>query len=275
MPREMLIINDDNYQSVIGNGKTVFAAGGTRLLSLTDSPIPRGQHPNATPFSKSTIDCGYGVGVPMPKSARIELSKYLDEIEGQIEDHIDFPPYDQDGLPYCWNNAGCQAATTKRVMQGLPYVQYSSASVGCLASNYRIRGGYGGETLEVLTKVGAVNVKYWGNNAVSRSLDTDQTRKDRENHLVLEFIECENDDEMYTCLVLGMPTSNDYSWWRHVVMGSRHVVLDGDEACGIRNSWGNWGTKNKYGVYGFGVLQGRKASPDYCFAVRQVTASEN
>lgn len=266
-----MIINDSNYAQVLGNGRTVSAGGAMRLLSLTPSPHGRGKQPGAIRFRDSAIDGGYGAGVPMPASARIELGKYLDSIEGQIEDHIDFDPWDQNGLPYCWCNAGTQAASTKRRMMGLPHIPFSAASVGCIAADYRIRGGYGGETLKVLKELGAVDAKLWPNNAVKSSLDTPESQENRKHHKIIEFVECENDDEMLTALVLGYPTSNDYDWWSHVVMGCRYVSED---EIGIRNSWNGWGSKNKHGQLGFGRLQGRKKSPSYCFAIYQVTGSE-
>lgn len=268
----MLVINDQNYRQHIGDGKSVHAGGELRHLSLVPSPHRRGDQPGAVRFCESSIDAGRGFGAALTESECLQRAKHLEQSESRISDHITFDAWDQDGLPYCWNNAGTQAASTLRVMMGLPFVHFSAASVGAIAANYSIRGGYGGETLKVLKDLGAVDATKWGNNAVSRSLDTAETQENRKHHKVLEFVECETWLEVMTCLVLGFPTSNDYGWWSHVVMGC-DILPNGDLR--FRNSWSeSYGDKNKHGKGGFGVLTGGRRMPDYCFAVRQVTASE-
>jgi hypothetical protein len=270
----VLIIDDTNYRQFIGNGQQVLAGGAWRHLSLVPSPHKRGEQPRAVRFRDSSIDGGYGAGVVIPKADRIARAKHLEETQSRISDHIDFDAWDQDGIPYCWCNGGTQAASTFRRMMGLPFVHFSAASVGAIASGYRIRGGYGGETLEVLSDLGAVDVKMWGNNAVSRSLDTPESQENRKHHIVTEFVECETWDETATCAVLNLPMSCDYNWWSHVVMGCE-ILPNENEDLRIRNSWSeSWGDKNKHGKGGFGILRGSRRIPSYCFAVRQVTASE-
>lgn len=270
----MHVIDDTNFKQFCGDGKAIEAGGEPRLLALLPSPYLRGNQPGTTRFRDSSIDAGYGAGTVIPKADRIARAKHLEDTQSRISDYCDFDAWDQNGLPYCWNNAGTQAASTARRIQGLPFVHFSAASVGAIAANYRIRGGYGGEALEVLTKQGAVDAKLWPNNAVKKSLDTAPSQENRTHHKVVEWIECETWDEVATCAVLNMPMSCDYGWWSHVVMGCEILPQD-DEPLRIRNSWSeNWGDKNKHGKGGFSVLKGSRRVPDYCFAVRQVTASE-
>lgn len=267
-------INDSNYRQFIGDGRVVTFGGEPRYLALTPSAIPRGKHPHVTPFSKSSIDAGYGAGVVIPKADRIARARHLEQTQSRISDYCDFDAWDQNGTVYCWNNAGTQAASTMRRIMGLPFVKISAASVGAIATGFRMRGGYGGEALKVLTELGGVDEKMWPNNSISRSLDNAETRENRKYHVVIEWIECETWDEVATCSVLNMPMSCDYGWWSHVVMGCE-ILPEDDEPLRIRNSWSeNWGDKNKHGKGGFSVLKGGRRVPDYCFAIRQVTASE-
>lgn len=283
----MLVINDTNYHKLVGpeldvrmpNGRLIGArthGGEARLLSAI--PRPASQGPGhvygATPFSQSTIDAGFGAGVTIPKSEWQARIKEIEDLESGCDHFCSFDPWDQNGIPYCWCNGGTQAASTKRVMQGHSFIHFSAASVGGPVSGYRSVGGWGGDTINYLSKYGAVDEKLWPNNAIKSSLDTAEAKENRNNHKVLEWIECETWDEQITCGLLGFPSSCDYGWWSHVVMGCRPVWVDGTAAWMIRNSWGDWGDKNKYGKYGFAVLQGeRHALGDPCLAIRQVTAA--
>lgn len=251
--------------------------GEDRLLSAVPRPAMYGpgRIPGVVPFSQSSIDAGFGAGVTIPKSEWQARIQEIEERESGVDHWCNFDPWDQNGLPYCWCNGGTQAASTKRVMQGHPFVHISAASVGGPVSGYRRVGGWGGDTINYLSQYGGVDAKYWPNNAVDSSLDNTQTKENRKNYKVLEWIEATTWEEQITVGLLGFPSSCDYSWWSHVVMGCRPVWVDGDVAWLIRNSWGQWGNKNKWGKYGFSVLQGSShAMGNPCLAIRQVTASE-
>lgn len=279
----MLIIHDGNsdffgahesHTLEDGSECGVHIQGGERrLLCLTPRTFASGEHPFAVPFSQSGIDLGFGAGVTIPESEWQARIQELTAKEARIDDQCNFPPSDQNGLSYCWTNSANNAATTKRVMQGHPFVQWSAASVGALITGYRNVGGNGGDSLQYLAEHGSVDAKLWGNNDLNRSLDNPQTQGNRQFHKVLKFIECQNQAERISCGLAGFPRINDYAWWGHSVMGVTPRWIDGTIADAIRNSWGDWGEKNKYGQPGFGAIQGGKMETDGCYAVIEVTAA--
>lgn len=261
-----IVYDEYNSKALVGDGVKVAAEGEYRLLSATPRPVNADTSGYARKFKSA-----FSVIPRNEWSARI---KELEQRKMRCSDYCDFKAYDQDGIPYCWCFGPTQAAANFRRKQGHPFKQLSAASVGSIASGFRVRGGWEGEALEVLQARGATTVDKWPENKVSRQYDTDENRKYAENYKVTEAIDCDSFDEFMTMLLLGLPCPVAYNWWRHVVYLADPVEIEsGSYGVRLRNSWSDgWGAKNEKGFGGFAVGREGKYTPSSGFAIRQVTA---
>lgn len=265
--RGEVVYDDTNSRSLIGDGQQVHAAGELRYLSANPRPINANTLGYALPFHEAGLSV-----IPRNEwSARI---KEMEAKKTRCSDYCDFKAYDQDGLPYCWCFGPTQAAANFRRKQGLPFRQLSAASVGSIASGFRVRGGWEGEANEVLCQRGATTVDHWPENSVSRQYDTPENRTHAENYKVTEWVDLNSFDEFMTCLMLGFPCPVAYNWWSHVVYLADPVEIEpGSFGVRLRNSWSDsWGAKNDLGFGGFAVGREGRYTPSSGFALRQMTA---
>lgn len=262
-----LIIDDSNWQSLIGNGKQVHAAGDVRLLSAMPKPAGHDTRLYSKPFRD-----GFSV---IPRSewpARIAEQKAK---RMRVSDFQKFKAHDQNGLPTCWANGPAHAATTTRVIQGLPLIYISACSMAVPISGGHV-GGYEGEALAYMQKNGAASTDVWGNNDTSRSLNSDpKVVESRKHHFALEMYECEGFDEFATAALLGFVCAVAYDFWNHVISSADLVQIE-PASYGFfqRNNWSdNWGDKNDYGFGGYLTMREGRGTPSSGFALRQVTSS--
>lgn len=264
---------DQDYPELTGDGHSVIVGGEQRLLSRIPPPLGADMSGWSIPWLQAGID----------KIPRSEWSARLaEQVEKQsrVSDFQNFPPHDQDGLPTCWANGPAHAATTQRVIQGLPYVELSSNSIAVPISGGR-SGGWEGEALKYAVKHGFASVALWNNNDLNRRLNTDpNVIADRENYKPLEWVDCGNDYDAYvTCALLGMPMAVAYNDWSHVVSLSDAVEIEpGSFGLRIRNNWGAWGAENRFGFKGYAVFREGQRShgrPSSGFALRQVTSANS
>ena len=222
----------------------------------------------------------------IPRDEWPERIKEMDAKQMWAKDHCTFPAYHQGATKFCWINCIAQAMRLCRAMQGLKDVDISSASMGAPIQNYRNRGGWIQVGLDYAIKHGAVPAEDWPNNAIDDRYDTAANDALRESFKVLEAYKCPADsfDEIATAAFRGHLVCAGFGWWGHAVMaGLRIVDLDGTDRWGneIRNSWGDaWGSKNRHGVGGFGVLEvggrwqrGNQGVPDSVVVIASVTPS--
>jgi hypothetical protein len=238
---------------------------------------PRSEHPFFFGYGSIPGTVIYEDVMPpvIPRSEWADRVAEIDAGQAWPTDRITWKARSQSSTRYCWANGPCTAAEIQAVMQGLPFVQWSAASVAAPITNYRNVGGWGADAVEHLLKFGAAAEALWPNAAISRQYDTAESRADRENRKVLEWIDvpANNFDALATCLLLGFACAVGYDWWGHEVVATRLVKNGSSWGVEIRNSWGEWGTTNRHGVYGFSVLSESKGTPDDCQAVRQVTSA--
>jgi len=260
--------DDSNCQQLIGDGEQIEAGGETRLLSLRPRVAPYGTLEYATRFSErlSLID----------EAEWPERIRDLDRLQAWPIDHCTFPPYDQNGLPYCWVYAPCQAATICRLMQGLSLRIFAPESVGGPVTGYRKRGGWATEAVQFMSETGIAETDLWPRHGVSGRYRTAEVEADYPNNRVMECFDCPQESfaEAATGLLSGLVPLLGFNWWRHEVIGVQLVQL-GRSAYGlrIRNTWGNWGGRNRHNVSGFSLLSGRKAIPSDVILLRQMRAS--
>lgn len=268
--RGEVVYDDRNFHSLLGDGKVVMAGGEPRLLSRIPPQPKHDRRSYSTAFEDKFT--------PIPRGEWSARLKEQIERKGRVSDFQNFPPHDQDGLPTCWSNGPAHAATTQRVIQGLPYLELSACSTAVPISGGHV-GGNEDTAVEYAAKHGWCSVACWPNNSCDRSLlNDDKCNADRENHKALEWIYLGSKFENYaTAALLCWPMAGASNSWSHVTMVCDLVEIEPNSfGVRIRNNWGDWGAKNEYGFPGYAVF--REGAPHACtdsgFALRQVTSSE-
>lgn len=211
-------------------------------------------------------------GLLIPRS---EWQARIQEAESQkarISDILTankIPHKDQDNTNYCWANGPTHAAETLRVIQGLPYVSLSPASVAAPMTGYKNIGGWGLAAVKYAISNGFVPSYKWPDNAIERRYNTEANKLTALSYRIRDWRECKprSLDEMVSLLLRGYPAALGFNWWGHLVMGAECVWLDGEIAIRIRNSWRGWGAN------GFGILRGSKMLADDCVFPVSVRAS--
>lgn len=265
------VYDDGNSQELMGDGNEVIVGGERRILARLKPGIDADPDP-----LKGAIE--FEEAFPLiPRSEWDDRLEMQLKAQARVSDHQDFDPYDQNGLPTCWANGPCAAASTACVIAGYPYIQISSCSVAVPISGGR-SGGWEYDALNYLAKHGGVSVDLWPNNSTSRSLMNDPAcQADRSNHVALEYltIKGRNFDAYMTAALMTLPQAWAYNDWRHVIMGCDGVSL-APKKYGLRgrNNWGRWGAANRFGKYGYAVFQEGARShgcPDSGVVIRVVT----
>ena len=265
------VFNSVNYTELIGDGEMVIdPSGQARLLTCEPRDTAYGSLYFATPFEEA-LDI-------IPIEEWPERIEEMDAKNMWLSSHCDFPSYDQSSLPYCWVYCCAGAATAIRRQQGNSIRIFSPESVGAPVSGYRRVGGWPERAMQYMLENGIARQELWPRLSVSRSNLTAEVREDYGHNLALELFDCPDDSfaEAATLLMLGHGAILSFNWWRHAVMGVKiHDFKRSHNrfGMGIRNSWGQWGTKNEHGHYGFGTLSGSKATPSAVIGLRQMKPS--
>ena len=188
----------------------------------------------------------------------------------------------QGSTNYCWINGVVFACEVMRATQGQRAVELSPASGGSLIKDFRNTGGWGDQAAEFIQQNGLVPADRWPSNAIDRKYNKPQSWEIAERYAIAEWNElrCRNMDDLFTCLLQGLPVPVGYIWWRHLVCAMDVVVFHEPRATtdremlrcfGIRiaNSWGTgWGDR------GYGILKGKKQLADGQLVIRSMRLSE-
>jgi len=184
----------------------------------------------------------------------------------------------QNGTNYCWINGVTFACELKRMLQGQEHKELSPASGGSIIKKFRNNGGWGDQAAEFIQQHGLVPESLWPPNAIDRNYDTDQAWQAADRYTIDEWNELRprSMDDLYSCLLRGMPVPVGYNWWRHLVCAVDVVVFRKPNGTsdremlrcfGIRiaNSWGtSWGDR------GYGILKGSKQLADGQLVIRSM-----
>lgn len=187
----------------------------------------------------------------------------------------------QRSIPYCWSYGVATAAELTTIMQGQEYTKLAACSVAAKVKNFRLQGGWGDQAAEYAEKHGFVPQDLWPEAVVKRSYDTSENWIAAKAHKVEEWNELRrrNLDDLYSCILRGIPVAVGFNWWGHLVCGLDMIPFkkpggtsDRDIinsfGLGIANSWGkNWSSG------GYGILKGSKQIPDGACAIRSMTLS--
>lgn len=263
----MLVIDDSNYKTLLGNGQYIDAGGERRYLARKPMPPGFNRLKSAKRFSDSFPT------IPRSEwSARIKEQK---ERKRRVSDFQKFKPHDQNGTNWCWGNGPVHAVTTSRVIAGLPLKYISAASVCGPITGYRNVGGYEGDALDYLSSDGGAPQDLWPNNAIDSSYARKaEVVESRKHNKILEAFYFEGFDEYMTGMLLSFVGAIAFNWWSHVISSADPLELEaGSFGALARNNWGPWGDNNDYGFAGYVAMREGKGTPDSGFFVRQVSSS--
>jgi len=262
-----LIIDDSNWQTQVGDGRSVVVAGERYFLSGQPRPFGHDSRLYSKPLSAE---------VPtIPRSEWPARIKEQAARKRRISDHQRWPCDAQSG-PTCWAAGTCQAGSTCRVMQmGMEhYVRYSAMSIAVPISG-GVSGGYEGNAVNFMVRNGVADSKVWPYGS-RRPTGTDaEVQASRQLHMALEVYECDGFDEFATACLLGYPPTVSYNWWSHVVMLCDLVEIEAASfGFKIRNNWGEgYGDKGEYGFGGYAIFREGRGTPSGGFAFRQMQPS--
>lgn len=211
------------------------------------------------------------------------------------------PSRDQNGRGYCWAHSSTSAALLVRALNGQPYADLSAYAVACIIKNYRDEGGWGAESLEFIANRGIPTSEFWPQKSVNRSNDNPATWENAALYKFTEWMDLSDslmEDQLITCLLLGIPVVSDFNWWSHSVCTMDLVSATGEFAFGVMRSqfgklltvsefdviwsmndpvfaglgtriWNSWA--DSWSDNGTGLLTGRKAIPDSALGARVMT----
>ena len=152
---------------------------------------------------------------------------------------------DQKNSSWCWCFGTIGAIQTRYAQQGMGNTNLSAASVAGPVVNYnKDRGGWGEWALEYISENGVATTDVWPELSADRTLDSDiAVKESRFKHDVPCFqAHPQRDlDSIVSSLldpVNPCPVTLGYSWWRHLVFGTRATFTDGVITLWIVNSWG-------------------------------------
>ena len=275
----MLIINEKTEHLILPNRQETLPDGSVvgvhdvngHKRYFSRKPAPLGAFLRfARPFSE--------LAPIIPRSKWPQLIKEQALARRRVSDFQNFPPHDQDGLPSCWRNGSAHAATTCRVIQGLPYVELSSNSL-CPEISYN-SGGYEGDSAEALKDYGACSTKTWPNNSTKRltgaAIDAERAR-----HRAIELYYLDEDNaekrfaQFATACLMTFAQALAFNRWSHVISGGDLIQLGNDRFGGKnRNNWGPWGDNNDFGQPGYAVFEEGGWTPSSGVVFRTMTMSE-
>ena len=210
-----------------------------------------------------------GVASPFPRELVLSWEEIKDRISlrertkarhRDVADGYDLKCKDQKQTNFCWANSPVYCLEYVRVMDGMPPVELSPASVGGPVTGFRNVGGYGRNALRQLEENGAVPTEFWPDNAISSSYYTSANRELAKLYRTSEWWVFEPRDlqAVASCVVgLGIPVSGGFNWWAHQVTYTDFYVKGEDVWPWLRNSWGM-----SYGDRGYFKLEGSRAFAD-------------
>ena len=152
---------------------------------------------------------------------------------------------DQKTSSYCWSFGSAGAVQTRYAQQGMGDACLSATSVAAPITNFnKDKGGWGSYFFEHVQEHGIASTRTWPELKMDRSLLTNkEVLSDRFQHDVPCFEEHDymDLDSVVSALLDPIdpcPVTLGYSYWGHLVFGTRATFTDGKITLWIVNSWG-------------------------------------
>lgn len=176
---------------------------------------------------------------------------------------FDLPNLDQNGTNYCWIFAAANSLRCARFRQTGQSFYYCPTSAGARITNFRNVGGWSTNGVRYMLDNGCNLVEDWPMNRIDRRYDTAENREKAKQHRILEAYFLDSYNESVSCQLQDVTVPGGHNWWRHAILHTDPIMVNGRVEQEIWNSWGRgWGRN------GFGTLEGsRKKAEDYCAVV--------
>ena len=167
-------------------------------------------------------------------------------------------PHDQGDTNYCWAHGCVRAVEALRVYEGQAPMILSAESIAVPITSGRNRAGTAAEALRQLADQGACKQSLWPLNERDVRLADPRWMLERQNHVVLNWMDLEDFDDQITLALHRIPVPIGLDWWGHEVCQLDPVILpDGSVGIGCDNSWGA-----DYGDNGYFLLDEAHGTSD-------------
>lgn len=201
-----------------------------------------------------------------------EWAERIEEMERKkatlrhLQMHLKIPILNQKSVPYCWCYGATKGIMYAYAIAGYKVPHLSATSLAAKVTNYVKRGWWAAAAIEGSKRFGISTLDYWPDAEVDRRYDTAEQRENASLHKAVEYLELPSNSfsHLMTDLLRGFPVTLGLTWWGHLVLGVRPVVLkNGNFGIDFDNSWGlDWGNQ------GTGILTREKAIAFEQFSVR-------
>lgn len=256
------IIDDSNYRRLVGDGFSGGEQMGRGYVERDYRENPFGSY--APTFDSSQL---------IPRSDWAPMIEEMERTKSTLTDvhtYYKVPVTNQKRTNYCWCYGVVGAIMTARAVAGLKTVHLSAGATAARIKNYQNVGGWGGQAIEGIAKMGVPTIKHWPEGVIDRSLDTPEMRAESELYKHLKFTELpqQSFDSLVSQLLRRIPTTMALMWWGHLVFGLRPVVIGRNEfGIEIMNSWDRtWENEGKQ------ILSESRATPHEAISVLSTTA---
>lgn len=215
---------------------------------------------------------------PLPRDYWSDRIQKMDAEKNRTSDfilHQKIPSKNQEQTNYCHGNSPVGAVEFLRALEGQDYVPLSAASVAGPTVNFQNAGGYIADDLAQITRVGAASQYFVPPNQIGEHGFLAGWQQDAANYRAKEWWDLGHRhsmsfDLMMTLLFARVPVCVALNWWGHAVTFTDPVLLaNGRFGARGRNSWGD-----RYGHFGFFVVEEQYATPDEAYALRSIVNSK-
>lgn len=187
----------------------------------------------------------YAAPFSLPLIPRVEWRERIEEMTKTLTRLSDlvkraaWKPKHQARTNFCWANGTTMAVEIARIVSGQTHVPLSAASVACMITGFRNRGGWGGQAIEYGSQHGWVPEAQWPGNAIDQQYNTPANNALRVKYRAKDWqeLKARSFDQLMTLLLSRIPCLRADNRWSHLIAVMDPMVLkDGRFACLCPNS---------------------------------------